>query len=91
MESMSAAALSSENSDKYPASDAARRANAALIVRAVNAHDELVAALKRIALPADAGCGCSYPCRCDAPANEAIRAGVMRDIASEALAKTEAA
>lgn len=55
MESISTAALSAENPDKYPALDAACRANAEFIVRAVNAHDDLVAALEAIAE------GCSFP------------------------------
>jgi hypothetical protein len=73
-----------ENGHGIEASDAA------LIVRAVNAHMQLVAALKKIAEPADGNCGCSYPCRCNSEAYEAIRADAMRDTASEALTKSEA-
>jgi len=45
-------------------------------------------ALERIAQPVDAGCGCSFPCRCDTPEAEAINAEEMRENASQALAAT---
>ncbi|GEM_PF-1448764 len=44
-------------------------------------------ALEDIAQPADAGCGCSFPCRCDSEGAEAINAGYMRGIASDTLAE----
>ena len=54
--------------------------------RRYDAHDALVAALIHISQPADAGCGCSFPCRCNTPEAEEINADAMRDIASSALA-----
>ena len=45
----------------------------------------LVKALEKIAEPADAHCGCDFPCCCDSESWEAIRAGDMRGIANEAL------
>lgn len=47
-------------------------------------------ALENIAQPANAGCGCDFPCRCDTTEAEAINAGAMRDIAGAALAATAA-
>lgn len=63
------------------------------VVKKCNAYDELLAiqaqlveALANIAEPANAGCGCSFPCRCDSEGAEAINAGSMRGEAKEALA-----
>lgn len=43
-------------------------------------------ALEDIAKPANAGCGCDFPCRCDCDAAEAINAQHMREVANETLA-----
>lgn len=60
------------------------------LIAARQVRDGLVAALKDIAQPANAGCGCDFPCRCDCPEAEATNAEEMREIASAALAAVEA-
>ena len=66
------------------------RANALLIVRAVNAHDALVAALKRIAAPVSCGCN---PCRGECKSANALFELEGRQeeaLAALALAKEDA-
>lgn len=52
---------------------------------------QLVEALVNIAEPANAGCGCHFPCRCDSEGAEAINAASKRNEAQEALATYYAA
>ena len=54
-----------------------------------SAYDIMHKALCDISQPADAGCGCSFPCRCKTVEAEAINAESMRDIAIDALSDAE--
>lgn len=56
---------------------------------AEQANELMRKALEDIAQPADAGCGCSFPCRCNDDGAEAINAGILRGIASDTLAEVD--
>lgn len=60
-------------------------ANPAAILELLAVQAQLVEALANIAQPANAGCGCHFPCRCDSEGAEAINAVSMRSEAQEAL------
>lgn len=60
-------------------------ANPATILELLAIQAQLVEALANIAQPANAGCGCHFPCRCDSEGAEAISAVSMRSEAQEAL------
>lgn len=49
-------------------------------------NNALIKALENISRPANTGCGCDSPCRCECLEAEVINAEGMRDIAIAALA-----
>lgn len=65
-----------------------RTAQAVEAIEVAKHYATLRETLERIAAPADAGCGCSFPCRCKTPEAEAINAESMRDEAAAALKNT---